>query len=154
MKRMMSVALGILVPLVLAFGPAAASSDAGEEASHLPDFEAVNIWVFPPDPGPEMEISLNAFVWNNSDVIVDGPIVIVIGIEGVEVVERVIPMLHPWEAVPLGPSSSLSSSESTWPSSRSIPRTSSENESSGTTMHSSRSRSALPSCCQTLPLST
>ncbi len=87
--------------LLSGIGVVYASVEGDTGADHLPDLEAVNIWVFPPNPTFESEISLHGFIWNNSDVMVYGPIVVRIGIEGMEPVERVIPVLHPWEAVPV-----------------------------------------------------
>jgi hypothetical protein len=92
------VALGALALLMAAGSPAVASGEGGD---HLPDLEAVNLWADPHGPGPEGETVLHAFVWNRSDVVVEGPIRVVIGIEGVGAEDRALPALHPWEAVPV-----------------------------------------------------
>jgi len=96
------VTLGLFLSLLVAISmSASAYTETDVGLSHLPDLEAINVWVFPPNPSFESEISLHAFVWNNSDIRVDGPIVVRIGIEGVDARERVIPVLHPWEAIPV-----------------------------------------------------
>jgi hypothetical protein len=95
-------ALGLAVSLALVIAVPAIASTGGEAGvDHLPDLEAVSLGIFPPDPNTASEISLHAFVWNRSDVVVHGPIVVRLGIEGADGREHVIPELQPWQAVPV-----------------------------------------------------
>ncbi len=98
----MSAAFGIVVALLL-LSPRSLEAvlDSGAGIDHLPDLEALTVQVFPPNPTFESDIVVHAFLWNNSDIRVEGPIAINIGIEGIEAVERIIPVLNPWEAVPV-----------------------------------------------------
>ena len=98
MTRAGTLALGVLFLLSSAHSPAAAAAEGGD---HLPDLEAVNLWADPPAPGPEAGTVLHGFVWNRSDVTVEGPIRVRLGIDGVGAEERALPALHPWEAVPV-----------------------------------------------------